>query len=94
MILNILTLNRSTPAFMLLASLAFADNWFLLSLFIVSLKHFHFDIDIVEKSEFICKLTAYSTFISSFLSIWYIFKIINLSQKNKILKIYHIQLGL
>ena len=70
---------------MLLASLAFADNWFLLSLFIVSLKHFHLDLNIVEKSEYICKLTAFSTFISSFLSIWYEFFSIRLNYINLIL---------
>jgi hypothetical protein len=59
---------KSNPANMLLAGLSLADNWFLLSLIIVTLKHF--ELNLVDRSEVICKLTAYSTFVSSFLSVW------------------------
>jgi hypothetical protein len=55
---------------MLLAALAFADNWFLISLSIVTLKHININIDLVAKSSVACKLAAYSTFVSSFLSVW------------------------
>jgi hypothetical protein len=60
---------KSNPANILLAALAFADNWFLISLIIVTLKHFQ--LNLVDQSEIVCKLTAYSTFVSSFLSVWY-----------------------
>ncbi len=56
---------------MVLSALAVVDNWFLLSLALVSLRFFKIDINIVEKYEYVCKFTAFSTFVASFLSIWY-----------------------
>jgi hypothetical protein len=55
---------------MLLAVLALTDNYFLVSLSFVMLKHINKIFDIVSKYEIICKLTAFSTFMSSFLSVW------------------------
>jgi hypothetical protein len=52
----------------ILASLAIADNSFLLTLFVVNLHIFN--IDLFNSYEIVCKLTVFCTYISSFLSAW------------------------
>ena len=51
-----------------LSALALADNGFLLSLFVANLSYF--GIDVLTDYQVICKLTVFSTYTFSFLSIW------------------------
>jgi hypothetical protein len=54
----------------ILAALAVSDNIFLISLFAVYLRHFY--IDLFNKYSIVCKLTVFSTYVSGFLSAWFI----------------------
>jgi hypothetical protein len=52
----------------ILASLAIADNAFLLTLLMVNLHIFK--VDLFNSYEIACKLNVFLTYISSFLSVW------------------------
>ncbi|RMZ95397.1 thyrotropin-releasing hormone receptor [Brachionus plicatilis] len=61
---------RSRESHIILSALAVVDNGFLISLFIVNLKHFQFDL--FNNNRIVCKSTVYFAYVFSFLSIWYV----------------------
>ena len=52
----------------ILISLALSDIGFLVSLHVVNMDMFHYDV--FNKFELVCKLTVYLSYLSSFLSVW------------------------
>ncbi len=57
----------------ILISLALSDIGFLISLQFVNMDMF--DYDLFNKFEVVCKFTVYLSYLSSFLSVWYLFMI-------------------
>ncbi len=55
---------------MILAALAIADNWFLITLALSLVKNSTIKSNIFEKSNITCKIVIFSSFTSSFLSVW------------------------
>ncbi len=68
MSINYFIMKRIERANSILILLAIVDNGFLISLLIISLKHF--DINIFDKFIMVCKATVFFTYAFSFLSSW------------------------